>query len=69
MVKMYSAENLTHVKPKERMIYTPIKRIPLGAVTETPSGEKALRIKKPGKEVYEDITVDRLMSMIFNEPA
>ena len=50
--------------PRPRLVYTPEHHIPIGeAVFE--KGTMALRIKKHGEKETETITVDTLISLIF----
>lgn len=53
-------------KTKSNMLYTPKLKIPLGEIIVTSNGSHALKIKKPTKSDYEEITVDSLMSLIYS---
>ncbi len=53
-------------KTKSNMLYTPKLKIPLGEIIITSNGSHALKIKKPNKSDYEEITVDSLMSLIYS---
>lgn len=46
-------------------IYTPEKHICLGELIET-DGKFAIRVKKPGKNDYEILPVENLLSIIFH---
>lgn len=53
-------------KTKSNMLYTPKLKIPLGEIIVTSNDSHALKIKKPNKSDYEEITVDSLMSLIYS---
>lgn len=53
-------------KSKSNMIYTPKLKIPLGEIIVKQNGSRILKIKKPNKSEYEEITIDSLMSLIYN---
>lgn len=53
-------------KSKSNMIYTPKLKIPLGEIIVKQNGSRTLKIKKPNKSEYEEITIDSLMSLIYN---
>lgn len=53
-------------KSKSNMIYTPKLKIPLGEIIVKQNGSRALKIKKPNKSEYEEITIDSLMSLIYS---
>lgn len=53
-------------KSKSNMLYTPKLKIPLGEIIVTSNGSHALKIKKPNKSEYEEITIDSLMSLIYS---
>ena len=53
-------------KSKSNMIYTPKLKIPLGEIIVKQNGSHVLKIKKPNKSEYEEITIDSLMSLIYN---
>lgn len=53
-------------KTKSNMLYTPKLKILLGEIIVTSNGSHALKIKKPNKSDYEEITVDSLMSLIYS---
>lgn len=51
---------------KPNMIYTPKLKIPLGEIIVKQNGSRALKIKKPNKSEYEEITIDSLMYLIYS---
>lgn len=53
-------------KSKTNMIYTPKPKIPLGEIIVKQNGSNVLKIKKPNKSEYEEITIDSLMSLIYS---
>jgi hypothetical protein len=53
-------------KSKSNMIYTPKLKIPLGEIIVKQNGSYVLKIKKPNKSEYEEITIDSLMSLIYS---
>ncbi|MCU6720112.1 MULTISPECIES: hypothetical protein [Porcipelethomonas] len=53
-------------KSKPNMIYTPKLKIPLGEIILKQNGSHVLKIKKPNKSEYEEITIDSLMSLIYS---
>lgn len=50
--------------PKPKLIYTPKHHIPIGEVV-TDRGIFALKIKKHGEQITETITIDTLISLIY----
>ena len=50
---------------KSRLIKTPIHRIPIGEAVKKPDGHYSLRIKKPKGNEYEELSLDRFISMVI----
>jgi len=48
---------------KKKLVRTSLHNITIGEAIDTPKG-KSLIIKKPGKDVYETITVKELSKMV-----
>ncbi|HBL84724.1 MAG: hypothetical protein A2Y17_11365 [Clostridiales bacterium GWF2_38_85] len=51
---------------KMKMLYTPKYHIPIGEVIDIGDSRKAIRIKKPGNKVTEDISFEYLVSAVAN---
>ena len=50
------------------MIYTPLRRIPIGEAVQRADGTYALRIKKPNKDEFDEISMDHLVAAVIREP-
>ena len=46
------------------MIYTPLRRIPIGEAVQRADGTYALRIKKPNRDEFDEISMDHLAAVI-----
>ena len=51
------------------MIYTPLRRIPIGEAVQRADGTYALRIKKPNKDEFDEISMDHLVAAVIKGPA
>ena len=49
----------------KQLVYTPKEKIPIGEAVLTESGNLALKLKKPGKNAHEIITLENLYSLVF----
>ena len=49
----------------KHLVYTPKEKIPIGEAVLTESGNLALKLKKPGKNAHEIITLENLYSLVF----
>ena len=47
------------------MIYTPLRRIPIGEAVQRADGTYALRIKKPNKDEFDEISMDHLVAAVI----
>lgn len=48
-----------------RMVYTPEYKIPVGEAITLPDGHLALRMKKHGVDVYEEVPIDHFLGLVF----
>ena len=48
-----------------QMIYSPIKRIPIGVPIKKPNGKYILQVKKSNRGVVEDVPVEYLLEQIY----
>ena len=53
--------------PKPRLIRTPVYKIPIGEAVKSRDGHYIIRIKKPKGSEYEEVSLDRLISMVVSE--
>ncbi|MDY5797494.1 MAG: hypothetical protein SPJ86_01470 [Eubacteriales bacterium] len=53
--------------PKPKLIRTPVHKIPIGEAVKKPDGHYSLRIKKPKGSEYEELSLDRFISMVVAE--
>lgn len=53
--------------PKRKLLKTPLHKIPIGEVYKSGDGHYGIRIKKPKGKEYEDLPLDRLLSMVVSE--
>ena len=53
--------------PKPRLIRTPVYKIPIGEAVKSQDGHYIIRIKKPKGGDYEEVSLDRLISMVVSE--
>ena len=51
------------------MIYTPLRRIPIGEAVQRADGTYALRIKKPNKDEFDEISMDHLVAAVIKGTA
>ena len=47
------------------MIYTPLRRIPIGEAVQRADGTYALRIKKPNRDEFDEISMDHLVAAVI----
>ena len=52
---------------KPKLIRTPVHKIPIGEAVKKPDGHYSLRIKKPKGSEYEELSLDRVISMVVAE--
>ena len=50
---------------KKKMIYTPVRRIPIGEAIKKPDGTYALRVKRSNREEFEEIPLEALCSSVI----
>ncbi len=53
--------------PKRKLLKTPLHKIPIGEAYKSGDGHYGIRIKKPKGQEYEDLPLDRLLSMVVSE--
>ena len=51
----------------DNYLRTPREKIVLGEWTETKTGVPALKIKKPNKDIYEKITLPKLINILSDK--
>ena len=51
-------------KKKSKMVYTPLRHIPIGEAIKDENGNYALRIKKPNSHDVEVVSIGTLFSVI-----
>lgn len=51
----------------DNSLRTPRERIVIGELTETSNGVPALKIKKPNKDIYDYITLPKLISILSDK--
>ena len=51
------------------MIYTPLRRIPIGEAVQRADGTYALRIKKPNRDEFDEISMDHLVAAVIKGTA
>ena len=51
------------------MIYTPLCRIPIGEAIQRADGTYALRIKKPNRDEFDEISMDHLVAAVIKGTA
>ena len=52
---------------KIKIVRTPLHNIPVGEPIKHNDGHYSLRLKKPGEQVFEDVAIDQLFSMVISE--
>ena len=52
-----------------KMIYTPLRRIPIGEAVQRADGTYALRIKKPNTDEFDEISMDHLVAAVIKGTA
>ena len=55
------------VAHKRKLLKTPLHKIPIGEAYKSGDGHYGIRIKKPKGQEYEDLPLDRLLSMVVSE--
>ena len=58
-----------NVKRQPRMVYTPLRRIPIGEAVQRADGTYALRIKKPNRDEFDEISMDHLVAAVIKGTA
>lgn len=58
-------EEATESEEVKKMIYTPVRRIPIGEAIKKPDGTYALRIKRSNREEFEEIPLEKLCTSII----
>lgn len=51
----------------DNYLRTPRERIVIGELTETSNGVPALKIKKPNKDIYDYITLPKLINILSDK--
>lgn len=51
----------------DNYLRTPRERIVIGELTETSNGVPALKIKKPNKDIYDYITLTKLINILSDK--
>ena len=58
-----------NVKRQPRIVYTPLRRIPIGEAVQRADGTYALRIKKPNRDEFDEISMDHLVAAVIKGTA
>ena len=58
-----------NVKRQPRMVYTPLRRINTRSSVQRADGTYALRIKKPNRDEFDEISMDHLVAAVIKGTA